>query len=316
MELTWRARWRQWLLCPILLAALYAPLVKREYRGAPGPPRSWPDTLLLLLVSALVALVMYVRGSARVPLYAGLTRRERRIVDDALRARTRPDDALLGVVSNDRAAQLMRRSARRGRRAVAALAGVALVAAFADTWWAAALWLLPFLWAAGLHRNADRLGDLGRAYLAKQSGLLDPNVTLALQRPEPLRSEKSAPAADGADAAAAPSGARSTSSAADPRALIDVRGTERGRVLTEELARELHKRHPLARRSWTVIAEAAAQDDVLAVAGDEAVLVQLTWKPETLPSWPRWQPCATPPGFGTLAASPPKGAAWATGRMV
>ncbi|MCE4026347.1 hypothetical protein LXM50_10235 [Microbacterium sp. Au-Mic1] len=70
--------------------------------------------------------------------------------------------------------------------------------------------------------------------------------------------------------------------------MIDLRGDpRRAAMLTEELRREIARKHPLAGVRWTVVAEAEPQDDVLAVARDRVVLVHLTWsgKKES-PPWP------------------------------
>ncbi|QIK61970.1 hypothetical protein G7068_01165 [Leucobacter viscericola] len=65
---------------------------------------------------------------------------------------------------------------------------------------------------------------------------------------------------------------------------------ERAAMLAKELSKEIVDTHPLAGRYWKVIAEVEPQDDVLATAEDETVLVHLTWsrKSET-PPWPLHQ---------------------------
>ncbi|MDR2322278.1 MAG: hypothetical protein LBE60_11600 [Microbacterium sp.] len=74
---------------------------------------------------------------------------------------------------------------------------------------------------------------------------------------------------------------------ADP--MIDLRADpRRAAALAGELRREIGRKHPLVGARWTVVAEAASQDEVLAVAGDQVVLVHLTWsgKKES-PPWPQ-----------------------------
>ena len=70
--------------------------------------------------------------------------------------------------------------------------------------------------------------------------------------------------------------------------MIDLRDDpRRAAALADELRREIGRKHPLAGARWTVVAEAAPQDEVLAVAGDRVVLVHLTWSGKKESStWP------------------------------
>ncbi|MEU6138077.1 hypothetical protein [Nocardioides sp. NPDC047086] len=68
---------------------------------------------------------------------------------------------------------------------------------------------------------------------------------------------------------------------------VDVRRAAEAQRFTEELALEVSPGHSLHGRVWTVIARALPQDEVVAVSGDDVVLVHLTWsrRPERSP-WP------------------------------
>ncbi|GGB15645.1 hypothetical protein GCM10011492_01660 [Flexivirga endophytica] len=65
------------------------------------------------------------------------------------------------------------------------------------------------------------------------------------------------------------------------------RDRKRASAFEQELVREVSAGHPLHGRSWTVIALAFAQDEVVVESDDEVALVHLTWRrgPEPLP-WP------------------------------
>lgn len=85
----------------------------------------------------------------------------------------------------------------------------------------------------------------------------------------------------------------------------DLRGDRQAASLLEqELAREVADGHPLHGRSWTVIARAFPQDDVVIQSGDEVAIVHLTWaqRPERLP-WPMTEIFASAADFGIAIAN-------------
>lgn len=70
--------------------------------------------------------------------------------------------------------------------------------------------------------------------------------------------------------------------------LLDLRHVpEHAEALAAELRRELSSEHWLCDRSWSVIARALPQDDILVIAGTEVALVHLTWSGMSeSPPWP------------------------------
>lgn len=86
--------------------------------------------------------------------------------------------------------------------------------------------------------------------------------------------------------------------------LIDLREYRpRAKQLEAELRREVGPGHPLHGRTWSAMADALPNDDVVVRSGSDVAVVHLTWaSPERLP-WPMTTFVSSPEDLTTYVAN-------------